>query len=176
MYEIGMKVMYGSTGVCEITEIREQVFPVTGESRLYYVLSPMYEKTTISVPVDSDKVFLRPIISRQEAEQLIADIPTVHPQVCNSRVTKELTEHYDTIIKSHDCAALVEMTMSIYQKKQEALEHNRKFGSTDERYFRQAENLLFGELAAALEIPKESVQSYIEERLEEAQLQSEAAT
>ena len=35
----------------------------------------------------------------------------------------------------------------------------------DERYLKQAEQLLFGELAAALEIPYEAVQPYIADRI-----------
>ena len=36
----------------------------------------------------------------------------------------------------------------------------------DERYLKQAEELLFGELAAALDIPKEEVREYIGAKLE----------
>ena len=36
----------------------------------------------------------------------------------------------------------------------------------DERYIKQAERLLYGELAAALEIPFDQVQSYIACRVE----------
>lgn len=168
MYQVGTLVLYGSTGVCKIEEIKEQEFPATGERRLYYVLSPLYEKTKISVPVDSDKVFLREIISKDEAEHLIEIMPTLQPEICHSRVTKELTEHYETILKSHDCEATAELALSIYHKKLEAAEQNRKFGSIDERFLRQAENLLYGELAAALEIPKESVPEYIGEKLKAA--------
>jgi len=35
----------------------------------------------------------------------------------------------------------------------------------DERFMKRAEELLFGELAAALDIPPESVPGYIEARL-----------
>ena len=63
MYEVGQLVQYGSTGVCKITEIKKQDFPEVGQ-RLYYVLHPLYQSCVISVPVDSTKVFMRPIISR----------------------------------------------------------------------------------------------------------------
>lgn len=165
MYQVGDKVLYGSTGVCRVEEIKEQVFPSTGEKRLYYVLKPLYGDCVISIPVDSDKVFTRPIISREEAERVIERIPQIHAQAYHSRVTRELSEHYEAILKSHDCDSLVELTMSIYVKKQELLEKKRKFGSVDERFLKRAEELLFGELAAALDIPRDSVQSYIEEKV-----------
>lgn len=169
MFEVGTLVQYGCTGVCKIEEIREQEFPATGEKRLYYMLAPLYERTKISVPVDSDKIFLREIITKEEAEHLISIMPTLHPEICHSRVTRELTERYETILKSHDCEQIAELALSIYHKKLEAAEHNRKFGSIDEKFLRQAENLLFGELAAALEIPRESVLDYIDEKLQAAE-------
>ena len=39
---------------------------------------------TIRIPVDS-KVFMRPVISRQEAEALIAAIPGMHAEACHER-------------------------------------------------------------------------------------------
>ena len=94
MYQVGELVLYGSTGVCRIEEIREQDFPSTGEKRLYYSLRPLYEDCMISAPVDSDKVFIRPIISKEEAERLIAGIPHVRVEMYHSSVSRELTEHY----------------------------------------------------------------------------------
>ncbi len=169
MYRVGDLVLYGSTGVCRVEEIKEQQFPTTGEVRLYYVLSPLYESCVISVPVDSDKVFIRPIISKEEAKQIIDKMPSTQAPVYHSRVSRELSEHYETLLKSHDCDSLVELTMSIYTKKQSLLHQKRKFGAVDERFLKRAEDLLFGELAAALEIPRDQVQSYIASRLAEAE-------
>ena len=39
---------------------------------------------TIRIPVDS-KVFMRPVISRQEAEALIDAIPGMHAEACHER-------------------------------------------------------------------------------------------
>ena len=89
MYEVGQLVQYGSTGVCRITEIKTQAFPDAGE-RLYYVLQPLYKSCVISIPVESDKVFLRPIISREEAEELIGLIPTLECPVVSGRPGREL--------------------------------------------------------------------------------------
>lgn len=165
MYQVGELVSYGSTGVCRVAEIILQTSH-DGEEMLYYVLQPLYKACVISVPVDSDKVFIRPIITRSEAERLIELIPTLDCPAFHSRVSRELSEHYSAMLKSHDCQDWMEMTISIYTKKQALLSQKRKFGSVDERYLKQAEELLFGELAAALEIPREKVRGYIGEKLE----------
>ncbi|NTW70894.1 MAG: hypothetical protein HGA49_01460 [Eubacteriaceae bacterium] len=55
--------------------------------------------------------------------------------------------------------------MSIYAKKQYLEQQQRKFGAIDEQFIKRGEELLFGELAAALDIPKESVPDYIAGRI-----------
>ena len=45
----------------------------------------------------------------------------------------------------------------------------RRFGTVDERFLKQAEDLLFGELAAALEIPRSEVRGYITARVTDAE-------
>lgn len=166
MYEVGQLVQYGSTGVCRITEIKTQDFPDMGQ-RLYYVLHPLYKACVISAPVDSNKVFMRPIITKEEAERLISLIPTLNFEAYHSRAARELAEHYEALLKSHDCQDWIELTMSIYAKKKIMHQKKRKFGSVDERFLKQGEELLFGEMAAALEIPRDEVQGYIAARVED---------
>lgn len=161
MFQVGQLVVYGSTGVCTIREIREN--PV--DKRRYYVLKPLYQSCTISAPADSSKIFIRPILTRDEANALIDRIPEVTGEPCHNRSIQQLTEHYKASLESHNCMDLVELAKSIYTKKQNAAQQNRKLGSVDERFMKRAEELLFGELAASLEISPEDVPGYIEARL-----------
>lgn len=170
MYQTGDLVLYGSTGVCRVSEIKKQNFPSTGEQKLYYVLRPLYQDCVISAPVDSDKVFIRPIISKEEAQELIRQIPDIQARADNSKASRELSEHYDALLKTHDCRDLVKLTMSIYTKKQVVLKEKRKFGAVDERFLKRAEDLLFGELAAALDIPRSQVPNYISTQLETSEI------
>lgn len=165
MYQTGDLVQYGGTGVCRISEIKSQSF-LEGEERLYYVMRPLYKSCVISVPVDSEKVFIRPIITRDEADRLICLIPGLDCPAYHCRASRELAEHYDSKLKSHDCRDWMELAISIYAKKKALLSQKRKFGSVDERFLKQAEELLFGEFAAALEIPKDQVRGYIDAKLE----------
>jgi CarD family transcriptional regulator len=93
-------------------------------------------------------------------------IPTVEAEEFHSSVIRELTEHYQASIDSQSCEELLELTMSIYSKKRTLEQQKKKFGVIDERYMKRGEELLFGELAAALEIPREQVPEYIESRVE----------
>lgn len=166
MYKIGDLILYGNSGVCQIKDIKTMDFLQNGNGQLYYVLEPLYQSCVIHTPVQNDKIFMRPIISKAEAERLIDMIPAIEAEEVHSRVHRELIEHYETSLNSHNCSDLLELTMSIYAKKQTLALQNKKMGTVDGQYMKLAEELLFGELAAALDIPKEQVPKYIQDRME----------
>lgn len=166
MFKVGDMINYGSTGVCRVVEIKELKDKAKGAKRQYYVLEPLYQNFVITTPIDNKKVNMRPIISKDEAERLIDMIPTIEAEEFHSGIIRELTEHYQASIESQDCEELLEMTMSIYSKKKTMKDQKKKFGVIDERYMKKGEELLFGELAAALGIPREKVQEYISSRIE----------
>ncbi len=163
MFQPGDLIVYGRTGVCRVEEIENW------KGQDYYVLTPLYQNCSIKTPVNG-KVFMRPVISRQEADALIDAIPTIEAKPCEGKALRELTEHYQTYLSSHDCRDLVELTRSLYAKKRAAEREERKFGVVDERFMKEGEALLFGELAAALDIPSEEVPGYIDRRLKAVQV------
>ena len=165
MYDIGDLIVYGSTGVCRVRDITTHDSGGADDSKKYYLLEPLYQKCTIYSPVENPKVFMRPIISAEEANRLIDTIPTVNAEAYHNSVLRQLVEHYDEIISRHDCGDLIELTMSIYAKREYMRQQNRKFGQIDERFMRKAEELLYGELSAALGIKKDEVPEYIKRRL-----------
>ena len=79
MFTVGDAVVYGTQGVCRISEITEMT--VAKVVRSYYVLVPVYsEKTTLYVPVDNEEVVksrMRPVFrfygSGRRAEVLCSD-------------------------------------------------------------------------------------------------------
>jgi len=164
MFKPGDRIIYGSTGVCRVEEITTPDFE-KDKSRRYYALAPVYQDGIIYTPVDT-KVFMRPVITRDEAHALIDQIPAMQTEAYHSSVTRELEEHYSVYLKSHDCGDLLELGRSIYIKKQELLGQRRKFGAVDERFMKRAEDLLYGELAVALDIEKSEVEAYIAERVD----------
>lgn len=161
MYQIGDLILYANMGVCEVVDILPQKLPGETQEQLYYTLSPLYQECVIRTPVNNQKVFMRPVISKDEAEKLIAMIPQIQAEPYHMKKAGQLADHYAQSLNTHDCVDLIELTMSLYAKKQEAEEQKKKFSVIDERYMKRAEELLFGELAVALEIPKDDVPAYI---------------
>ena len=169
MYQPGDMIIYGSTGVCRVKEITKPDFQ-SGD-QLYYALDPLYQDGVIYTPVDT-KVFMRPVITKEEAEALIDKIPTMQAAAYHNSVLRELEEHYAGYLKSHDCGDLIELAMSIYAKKQLLTAQRRKFGAVDERFLKRAEDLLDGELAVALGVPRDQVGAYISARVDAARAEA----
>lgn len=165
MYQVGELILYGGTGVCRVADIVTKRFSRTEPEKDYYVLKPLYSSGTITTPVENDKVFTRPVISRDEAIALIDTIPSIHAEAYHNANLQQLESHYKNKLESHDCLDLLKLTMSTYQKKVEREKAKLKFGAVDRRYMERAENLLFGELAVALDIERDFVQNFIEDRL-----------
>ena len=166
MYQKGELIAYGGTGVCRVVDVVAKKPSRTEPERMYYVLEPLYQTGTITTPVDNGKVVTRPVITREEAIDLIDRIPTIQPEVYYNQNLQQLENHYKTRMEAHDCMSLLRLTMSTYQKKVEREEKKLKFGAVDRRYMERAENLLYGELAVALGITRDSVRDFIAQRLE----------
>ena len=166
MFQVGDIVIYGMTGACQITNITAKNLAGADGNRLYYTLKPLYQQCIIHIPVNNDKILMRPVVSRDEAERLIALIPSIQAEPYYSKAARDLAAHYSETIRACNCGDLIELTMSIYAKKVEIQDQKRKFGAVDERFLHQAEDLLFGELAAALGISREEVPAYIAAKVE----------
>ncbi len=167
MYDVGDLIIYGSEGVCRVESVGAA--PVSGadKGRLYYTLSPLYRTGHVFTPVDSG-VFMRPVISRQEALDLIKQIPDIEGEIYETRNLRFLTEHYQECFQSHKCYDLVKLIKDVYLKRKCAIAKGKKLGQIDERFMKRAEDMLYGELAVALGIPKDDVSGYIAESVEAA--------
>lgn len=162
MFQPGEKIVYGTTGVCTVQEVTPRDdLPGTAPGTLYYALEPLSGSGVIYLPVDAP-VFMRPVITRQEAEALVARIPEMAAEAYHQRNLQMLRNHYQEVLQSHDCEKLLEMTMSIHVKEKQAIKAGRRLGQIDARFQKRAEELLWGELAVALEIPVEEVPRYIQ--------------
>ena len=165
MYQIDDLIQYGNTGVCRVSDIKPIDFSDGQGEQLYYVLQPVNQDCTISTPVANGKVFMRPIVSKEEAEKLINSIPSIQADAFYSHALRDLVEHYEASLNTHSCVDLIELTMSLYAKRKYVTEHKRKFGAVDERFMKRAEDLLFGELGAALGIEQSDVPRYFAKRV-----------
>ena len=75
MFKTGEYVVYGRTGICQVTGVTTMKMDGSSSERLYYILRPGGEtEGKIFTPVEGGKQVLRGIITKEEAEKLIDDL------------------------------------------------------------------------------------------------------
>ena len=94
MYQIGEKIIYGSNGVCVIEGFKTLEVPHTMEEKVYYIIKPMFQECRISAPVDT-KMFMRPIISAEEAQALIDGLADLDAQPYFNNALRQLQDYYE---------------------------------------------------------------------------------
>ena len=159
MYEIGQLIVYGNEGVCRVEEIGTPKISGVDKHREYYTLAPIYRE---------GKVFMRPVITREEALALIDRIPQMTAQVYENSNLRFLNEHYQQCIQDYTCADLLQLIKDVRAKRRRMTERGKKLGLVDERYMKRAEEMLHGELAIALDMPREQVPQFISYTLGDA--------
>ncbi|MEI3143090.1 MAG: CarD family transcriptional regulator [Oscillospiraceae bacterium] len=140
MFTEGQLVIYGGEGVCRIAAVGPSSLSGTDKTKLYYTLTPLTRSGTVLTPVDT-KVLMRPILSRQEAEDFIAQLPQLPPEEPESRSMRLLKEFYQQIVTSYDCRRMAGLIRSAVRRRKHALRTGRKVSQMDERYLRRAETL-----------------------------------
>jgi len=164
MFHINDLIIYGSSGICRIEAIGTPGIDGIDANKQYYILVPINSKrSVIYTPVDNQKVTMRSIISYERAQELIDSIPLIPTiEICNSKFTDE---KYKNAINSQDCEELIKVIKTIYIKQHDKNNEGKKPSQMDERYMRQAEDLLYSELAIVLDMPKDKMKNYIELRV-----------
>lgn len=164
MFKKGAFIFYGTVGVCQVNDISSMDF--SGSDRLYYSLTPSFENdTTIYIPVDSDKVMMREIMTRQEAEHFVLAWPDID---CQPHANyKEQTQAHQQILKSGNSLELGSMIKEISLQACSGKRSGKSLSGNQRDVIKLAQKLLFGELAVALDIQPAEVPDYIETQTEQ---------
>ena len=164
MFEKGQYIIYGIRGVCEVMDITTIDRPGGPQGKLYYVLRPYYHQDSkIVTPVDSDKTVIRPLLTREEALELIDRIQDV--QEMEVTADKQREERYKEALKTCDCRVWVSMIKALYLRRKDRIEQGKKMTDLDERYFKTAEENLYSELALSLGMSRDEMVDYIKGRV-----------
>lgn len=165
MFEKGDYVVYGSKGVCQIQDITHVDIPGVDKNRLYYIMHPVQDNNgTVYLPTDSTKAVIRRVMSAEEAHQLIDEIPDIEQLWVSDEKKREAS--YKEALRTCNSRAWVSIIKALYLRKCERLAAGKKITALDERYLRAAEHELYGELSIALGIPKDEMESYIHDHIE----------
>ena len=117
MFETGEYVVYGRTGICQVTGVTTMKMDGSSSERLYYVLRPGGEtEGKIFTPVEGGKQVLRGIITKEEAEKLIDEIPSIETLSIENEKFRE--DSYKKCIRTCECRDLLRIIKTIYIRKQ----------------------------------------------------------
>lgn len=160
MFKIGDFVVKPNTGVCRIEDI--VLLSLTGEQKQYYLLLPVSdERAKLYVGTDADRKRLRPVMTKDEAGELIKHIDEIEAVWTPNDKLRE--KEYKEAFMTNEPESLVGIIKNIYDRRCKRLAQGKKITSTDERYFKQAEKALYYELAFSLSIEVGDVQALIAE-------------
>lgn len=164
MFEKGDVVLYGTNGICDITDISTVDIPGISKDRLYYILSARNSKCTIYVAADGDLTKMRKLISRDEATALVSRIGDIEPLKLKDE--KKPEAEYKEVLQKYDCEELLRLIKCIYFRRKQRLDEGKKVTAVDEKYMHLAEDVLHQELGVVLDIPKDQVLDYIIKEIE----------
>jgi len=156
MFSVGDKIIYGENGVCTVDKIAPLDMSGSSADKLYYHLSPLIGTGTYFTPVDSN-AFMRPVISREEAEALIASIDSIEPAICTDTRFNHVDAFYKELFKQHTCEALVAIVKGLKGRMTE----KKTKSSRAETTMKRAKDILHSELSIALGIEITEVEAYI---------------
>lgn len=164
MTEIGSYIIYGSNGVCRVTDVRSE--KLYGKQQTYYILTPVSNPgAVIYVPADNEALLgrMKEIVCPEEIRSLIAGLKDEElPWETDNRVRSET---FDGIISRGDRRELLLLIRTVYRRKLFLSEQKKKLGTADENALKRAEKLINDEFSFALSIPPEEVPEYIRDQL-----------
>ena len=160
MFSVGDKIVYGENGVCTVAKVAPLDHAGTSPGKLFYHLEPLIGSGTYYTPVDSG-AFMRPVISREEAEALIDAMPSIEPAVCRDNRFNHVDAFYKELFRQHSCEALVAIVKGLRERMNEKKTKSSRAEST----MRRARDMLHGELSVALDMDIAEVEPYILERI-----------
>ncbi len=167
MFQIGDYMIYGNNGVCRVENVGTiDMIPGIPKDKIYYTLKPLYIKgSTIYTSADNQKVPIRSLISKEKAMELIDEIKEIETLWITNEKQRE--DIYKEELATCDCRELIKMIKTVYQRMQSRLAEGKKVTSSDKKYFKIAQDSLYGELAVVLDMEKEEVEEFITERIKE---------
>ena len=166
MYRIGDKVIYGIHGVCVITEMENRT--AGGKQATYLVLEPPGQTgSRFMIPTQNAAAMskIRPMLSSGEMETLLSSAQILSDGWISDEGKRK--QRYRELITGSDRGQLICMVSSLYRHQSEQTALGKRLHMCDENFLRDAEKILSGEIAAAMDLTYTEAVSYLRKKLNE---------
>lgn len=161
MYKKNDYVVY-KKDVCKIREIKQNKL----NGNYYYILVPIDDESLIiDVPIDNKMGYLRNIISKNDAEKLINNIPNINP--LEQIDDKYIERTYKELLYNGTHEDLIKIIKTTYLRNDDRKNKNKKVSEKDNDYFNKAEKYLYNELSIALSMSFDETKDYIIKKVQE---------
>lgn len=172
MFQIGDKVVHNEFGICRVTGISCRKFPGQ-EQQDYYEISPLSDDgygTRLYVSVNKNDRLREPM-TREQILETIDAMPQTDPLVLPSTGNRVLDMEnakaaYKSLLHSGDPRDRVILLRTIHQKSEKLSAQKKKIAEFEVNARNNSEHLLYGEIAAVMDIPAKDVEKFITERIE----------
>lgn len=151
--------MYGSDGVCKITEITQKIFG--GEAIGYYILTPVFNnRSTIFVPLKNKKLTdkMQAVMSAENIGNIIKQTEDNPEWIDNDLKRSETFKH---IISAGNTKELVYLIKAVCIHKEEIFKKGKKLHKADETTFKDAIRILHEELSLSLSVSKDDIEDIV---------------
>lgn len=156
LFEVGQKVVYGACGACEITAITEK--KIGKDTYSYYCLrSLINENNCVFVPINNDSLVskMQKILNFEELCSLLEASFKEDPLWIDD--DKQRKDSFRLILSSGNRMDIIKMTKGISNQEQLRKAAGKKLRSSDEIFFKKAQNYLFGEFSNAINLKQNQV-------------------
>lgn len=130
----------------------------------YYKLVPVND-TSIKYKVPVDSNFLKKVITKEEIDRLLLEIPEINTIDLGE---KQIEQEYKELMKSGTHEDLVKIIKTSYLRNQIRILNNKRISEIDDEYFRRAEKYLYEEIGIVLNLSFEDTKEYIINKLKKA--------
>lgn len=130
----------------------------------YYTLVPVND-TSIKYKVPVDSNFLKKVITKEEIDRLLLEIPEINTIDLGE---KQIEQEYKELMKSGTHEDLVKIIKTSYLRNQIRILNNKRISEIDDEYFRRAEKYLYEEIGIVLNLSFENTKEYIINKLKKA--------
>ena len=166
MYAAGDYVVRANVGICQISDIGYPDFQTVKERQLFYTLLPVGDsRTKLYIPVAPEPVGVREVMNRNEALELIRQMPDIQPIIIENEKLRE--QQYRQALRSNDPRQLAAVIKVLYLRDKARTAQGKKSVSVDSQYFQKAEKLLYSELAMALAVEVSEIPAYLQSAISE---------
>ena len=157
MYNVGDYVVY-KRDVCVVKEINKKYY----KDMDYYKLEPINDNSLkLDVPVNNK--YIRNIISREELDNIIDNIPNIDVIKCSD---KYIENDYKSLMHSGRHEDLIKIIKTTYLRNKERIDNKKKVTDKDIMYFKKAEEYLYTEVSIVLGVSYEEAKMYVIDKVE----------